>query len=108
MYLKSIALENVGPIPKIDLTLPFDGERPLPTVLVGTNGSGKTTLLSFIVKGVRKFPGNFSRRQATFPDAGAWQTIRSRNAARPSVLVNTRRLENRAGRRSGGPQQVAG
>jgi predicted ATPase len=55
MYLKSIALENVGPIPSINLTLPFDGERPLPTVLVGTNGSGKTTLLSFIVNALVAF-----------------------------------------------------
>lgn len=55
MYLKSIALENVGPIPSINLSLPFDGERPLPLVLVGTNGSGKTTLLSFIVNALVAF-----------------------------------------------------
>lgn len=55
MYLKSIVLENVGPIPSIKLTLPFDGERPLPMVLVGTNGSGKTTILSFIVNALIAF-----------------------------------------------------
>lgn len=55
MYLKSIVLENVGPIPSIKLTLPFHGERPLPLVLVGTNGSGKTTILSFIVNALIAF-----------------------------------------------------
>ena len=63
MYLKSITLENVGPIPRIDLTLAFEGERPLPTVLVGTNGSGKTTLLSFIVNALIAF------KQQVFEDA---------------------------------------
>jgi len=63
MYLKSIVLENVGPIPKLELTLPFKGERPLPTVLVGTNGSGKTTVLSFIVNALIAF------KQQVFEDA---------------------------------------
>ncbi len=63
MYLKSIVLENVGPIPRIDLALPFEGERRLPTVLVGTNGSGKTTLLSFIVNALIAF------KQLVFEDA---------------------------------------
>jgi len=63
MYLKSIALENVGPIPSVNLTLPFDGDRPLPLVIVGTNGSGKTTLLSFIVNALIAF------KQQVFEDA---------------------------------------
>jgi energy-coupling factor transporter ATP-binding protein EcfA2 len=63
MYLKSIVLENVGPIPKVELTLPFKGEQPLPIILVGTNGSGKTTLLSFIVNALIAF------KQQVFEDA---------------------------------------
>jgi len=63
MYLKSIVLENVGPIPKVELMLPFKGEQPLPIILVGTNGSGKTTLLSFIVNALIPF------KQQVFEDA---------------------------------------
>ena len=45
MHLKTIAVENTGPIPALQFDLPFQGECPLPLVLVGPNGSGKTTLL---------------------------------------------------------------
>jgi energy-coupling factor transporter ATP-binding protein EcfA2 len=55
MYLKSILLENVGPIPSLDLQLPFEKELPLPVVLVGPNGSGKSTLLSFVVNALIGF-----------------------------------------------------
>lgn len=49
MYLRSISLVNTGPIQKLNLTMPFDGERPKPLVLVGRNGSGKSTVISFLV-----------------------------------------------------------
>ncbi len=49
MYLRSIHLKNTGPIQKLNLNLPFAGDRPKPLVLVGRNGSGKSTLISFIV-----------------------------------------------------------
>lgn len=49
MYLKTMHLENVGPIKQLDLTMPFDGETPKPIVIVGGNGSGKSIVLSFIV-----------------------------------------------------------
>ncbi len=49
IYLRSIYLENVGPIKLLDVALPFDGERPKPCVIVGANGSGKSVSLSFIV-----------------------------------------------------------
>jgi predicted ATP-binding protein involved in virulence len=49
MYLKSIHLENTGPITEFKLDLPFENELPKPVVLVGRNGSGKSTVLSFIV-----------------------------------------------------------
>jgi energy-coupling factor transporter ATP-binding protein EcfA2 len=49
MYLKTIDVENVGPITKLRIELPLQGTLPGPLVLVGPNGSGKSTLLSFIV-----------------------------------------------------------
>ena len=49
MYLKKIELKNTGPIDHIEYTLPFDGEKPIPVIFVGTNGTGKTILLSYIV-----------------------------------------------------------
>ena len=55
MYLKSITLENTGPIDVLRIQMPFDGERPRPVVLVGPNGSGKSTALSFIVNALIAF-----------------------------------------------------
>lgn len=55
MYLRMIAVENAGPIPVLHFDLPFQGDRPLPLVLVGPNGSGKSTLLSFIVNALVVF-----------------------------------------------------
>lgn len=55
MYLKTIAVENAGPIPVLRFDLPFKGDCPLPLVLVGPNGSGKSTLLSFIVNALVGF-----------------------------------------------------
>ena len=55
MYLKTITVENAGPIPVLRFDLPFQGDRPLPLVLVGPNGSGKSTLLSFIVNALVGF-----------------------------------------------------
>ena len=54
MYLKKILIENVGPIEKLDIELPFHKEggadkNPKPLILVGQNGSGKSTILSFVV-----------------------------------------------------------
>ncbi len=52
MYVKRIRLENYGPIPNLDIQLPFDDDRPKPIVLVGENGSGKSIVLSHIVNGM--------------------------------------------------------
>ena len=52
MYVKRIRLENYGPIPNLDIKLPFDDDRPKPVVLVGENGSGKSIVLSHIVNGM--------------------------------------------------------
>ena len=52
MYVKRIQLHNYGPITRLDLTFPFDEDKPKPVVLVGENGSGKSVLLSHIVNGL--------------------------------------------------------
>ena len=54
MYTKRIQLVNYGPIEKLDIEFPFDGETPKPVVLVGENGSGKSILLSHLVNGLLK------------------------------------------------------
>ena len=49
MYLTDILIENVGPIERLDLQLPFaTNGTPRPAILVGANGSGKTVLLATI------------------------------------------------------------
>ena len=48
MYAKRLQLANYGPISDLDITFPFSGDRPIPTVLVGPNGSGKSIVLSHI------------------------------------------------------------
>ena len=52
MYTRRVQLANYGPIEKLDIELPFEGENPKPVVLVGENGSGKSILLSHIVNGL--------------------------------------------------------
>ena len=52
MYVRKIRLENYGPIPNLDIKLPFNDDRPKPVVLVGENGSGKSIVLSHIVNGM--------------------------------------------------------
>ena len=49
MYTTRIQLTNYGPIEKLDIEFPFEGDIPKPIVLVGENGSGKSILLSHIV-----------------------------------------------------------
>jgi len=49
MYLKQVAIENSGPLRRIDFDPAFtDTGFPKPIVLVGSNGSGKTNFLSLI------------------------------------------------------------
>ncbi len=52
MYTKRIQLVNYGPLERLDIEFPFEGETPKPVVLVGENGSGKSILLSHIVNGL--------------------------------------------------------
>ena len=49
MYLNRIQLINNGSIQRLDVSLPFNGDKPRPIVLVGENGTGKSILLSHIV-----------------------------------------------------------
>ena len=62
MYTKRIQLANYGPIERIDIACPFDGDKPQPLVLVGENGSGKSILLSHIVNGL------LAAQQFAYPD----------------------------------------
>ena len=52
MYTRSIRIVDYGPIGRLDISFPFDGDTPKPVVLVGENGSGKSILLSLIVNGL--------------------------------------------------------
>jgi hypothetical protein len=52
MYLKNIAIKNIGPIDELSIELPFkDNGDPKPVIFVGENGSGKTILQSQIIDG---------------------------------------------------------
>ncbi|MGE0108365.1 MAG: AAA family ATPase [Bdellovibrionales bacterium] len=49
MYLKKLHIENIGPIRRLKMDMPFDQDgKPNPLIIVGQNGSGKTNLLSII------------------------------------------------------------
>lgn len=62
MYVKRIQIINYGPIDRLDITFPFEGDTPKPVVLVGENGSGKSILLSHIVNGL------ISAKDLVYPD----------------------------------------
>jgi len=58
MYLKNIAIKNVGPIEELNLEMTFDGDgKPKPVIFVGENGTGKTILLSQIVDAFYEISG---------------------------------------------------
>ena len=52
MYVNRIQIANNGPIEQLDITFPFDRDRPKPVILLGKNGSGKSIFLSHIVNGL--------------------------------------------------------
>ena len=52
MYAKRVQIHNYGPIDRLDITFPFEGDAPKPILLVGENGSGKSIVLSYIVNGL--------------------------------------------------------
>lgn len=50
MYLKNIAIKNIGPISELSIEFPFNSNNnPKPLILVGENGAGKTIFLSQII-----------------------------------------------------------
>ena len=63
MYTRQIQLANYGPIEKLDIEFPFEGETPKPVVLVGENGSGKSIVLSHIVNGL------IAAKEVAFPES---------------------------------------
>ena len=52
MYVERIQLINYGPIDRLDISFPFNGDSPKPLLLVGANGSGKSIFLSHIANGL--------------------------------------------------------
>lgn len=52
MYVRRIRLAHYGPIESLDITLPFDGDKPKPVIFVGENGTGKSIVLSHVVNGL--------------------------------------------------------
>lgn len=53
MYLKNIAIKNIGPINELSVEMPFnENGNPQPIIFVGENGTGKTILQSQIVDGL--------------------------------------------------------
>jgi predicted ATP-binding protein involved in virulence len=64
MYFKSIEIENVGPIGRLNISFPInDSGAPKPLIVVGENGAGKTILLSHLVNAL------LTGKQAAFDDA---------------------------------------
>ncbi|TWB34341.1 putative ATP-binding protein involved in virulence [Nitrospirillum pindoramense] len=49
MYIKSIEIENVGPLNLLNIQFPTRNGNPVPVILVGENGSGKSIVLSHVV-----------------------------------------------------------
>lgn len=50
MYLKKIAIKNIGPVSNLFIELPFNEDgTPKPLLLVGKNGSGKTVFHSQLI-----------------------------------------------------------
>ncbi|OIR24883.1 AAA family ATPase [Bathymodiolus thermophilus thioautotrophic gill symbiont] len=58
MYLKNIGIKNIGPIEKLSVDLPFNGNNtPKPIIFVGENGAGKTILQSTIADALYEIGG---------------------------------------------------
>ena len=76
MYTKRIQVLNYGPIEKLEIEFPFDGETPKPVVVVGENGSGKSILLSYIVNGLVSAKG-VAYPETPEVDAGKVYKLRS-------------------------------
>ncbi len=63
MYIKSLSIENAGPVRRLEYQFPYTSDgKPKPVVLVGGNGSGKSIVLSHIVNSL------LSAQQTVFDD----------------------------------------
>ena len=68
MHLSELVAVNSGPITKLHIEFAFEGDRPLPTTLLGTNGRGKTSILSIITDAI--FEGAAQHFQDVLPASG--------------------------------------
>lgn len=78
MYIRRICGENIGPIEKMELNLPFVNDNPKPIIIVGENGTGKTTLISNIVDSFYEIAGiafSDARKQAETEGYQYYKTI---------------------------------
>lgn len=96
MYVNRIQLINYGPVEHLDITLPFDGERPKPVLLVGKNGSGKSIVVSHIVNAM------VNALDTVFPesselDAGKAYKIRSNAYISPRAEYYFARVDFESG-----------
>ena len=56
MYLKNLALKNIGPIAELVVEFPFgQNKNPIPVVFVGENGTGKTILQAQIIDSLYEY-----------------------------------------------------
>ena len=70
MYLKYIAVKNIGPISELSVKLPFNEDgTPKPLLFVGENGSGKTYLQSQIIDSLYEIGSNL------FTDVGKGNSL---------------------------------
>ena len=86
MYTTRIQIANYGPIERIDITFPFDGERPKPLVLVGPNGSGKSILLSHIVNGL------LAAQQRAYPQSPEVESGKVYKLRSPQYIASGRKF----------------
>ena len=90
MYTKRVQIVNYGPIDRLDITLPFEGDSPKPVLLVGENGSGKSILLSHIVNGL------VSAKDVAYPETPEVETGRVYKLRRQFLRQDGERILFRA------------
>jgi len=63
IYFKSLEINDIGPLSRVDYKFPFRSQLPRPVVFVGSNGSGKSILLSHLLNPL------LTAQQVAFDDA---------------------------------------
>ncbi|WP_304542900.1 AAA family ATPase [Sulfurimonas microaerophilic] len=82
LYLKNIAIKNIGPIDELSIQLPFnENGNPKPLLLVGENGAGKTMFQSQIIDSLYEIGSNL------FHDVGI-KGAEGRNYYKVSGAIN--------------------